>query len=50
MSENLSETLFAHTFNVQETSTLIANSATKKNHKQNDVVMEGEQKPGWYRL
>ncbi|ABM04657.1 hypothetical protein DUF1100, hydrolase family protein [Psychromonas ingrahamii 37] len=50
MSENLSETLFVHKSNVQETSTIVANSATKKNHKQNNVVMEGEEKPGWYRL
>lgn len=50
MSENLSESLFAYKLNVQETSTIIANSATKKNHKQNNVVMDGEEQPGWYRL
>jgi len=50
MSENLSEKLFAQKFNVQETSTIIPNSSTKKNHKLNDVIMEGESKDGWYRL
>lgn len=50
MSENLSKTLFAHKFNVQETSTIIPNSETKKNHKLDDVIMEGESQTGWYRL
>ena len=50
MSENLSEKLFAQKFNVQETSTIIPNSSTKKNHKLDDVIMEGESKDGWYRL
>ena len=50
MSENLSKTLFAHKFNVQETSTIIANSSTKKNHNLDDVIMDGEVQNGWYRL
>lgn len=50
MSENLSKTLFAHKFNVQETSTIIPNSKTKKNHKSDDVIMEGKTQDGWYRL
>jgi len=50
MSENLSEKLFAQKLNVQETSTIIPNSSSKKNHKLDDVIMEGESKDGWYRL
>lgn len=50
MSENLSKTLFAFKANVQETSTIIPNSQTKKNHKLDDVIMEGEEQDGWYRL
>ncbi|WP_372881448.1 esterase FrsA [Psychromonas sp.] len=50
MSENLSETLFAHKFNVQETSTIIASSTTKKHQLKNNAVMDGEEQPGWYRL
>lgn len=50
MSENLSKVLFSHKFNVQETSTIIANSSNKKNHIANDVIMEGEQQDAWYRL
>ncbi|WP_028864103.1 esterase FrsA [Psychromonas aquimarina] len=50
MSENLSKTLFAHKFHVQETSTLIPNSSSKKNHKQDNVIMDGEEQDGWYRL
>lgn len=50
MSENLSKTLFAHKYNVRETSTIIANSATKKNHRQKNVIMDGEEQAGWYRL
>ncbi len=50
MSENLSETLFAHKFNVQETSTIIASSATKKHLLKNNAVMDGEEQAGWYRL
>ena len=50
MSENLSKTLFAFKANVQETSTIIPNSRTKKNHKLDDVIMEGEEQDGWYRL
>jgi len=50
MSENLSEKLFAQKFNVIETSTIIPNSHSKKNHKLNDVIMDGEPKDGWYRL
>lgn len=50
MSENLSEKLFAQKFNVQETSTIIPNSNSKKNHKLHDVIMEGESKDGWYRM
>jgi len=50
MSENLSKTLFAHKYNVQETSTIIANSATKKNHRKNNGMMDGEEQVGWYRL
>ncbi len=50
MSENLSKTLFAHKFNVQETSTIIPNSLTKKNLNLDDVIMDGEEQNGWYRL
>ncbi|GLS89384.1 fermentation/respiration switch protein [Psychromonas marina] len=52
MSENLSEKLFAQKLNVkeQETSTIIPNSNSKKNHKLNDVIMDGESQDGWYRL
>jgi len=50
MSENLSETLFAHKYNAQETSTIIANCATKKNLKLHNVIMDGEEQAGWYRL
>jgi esterase FrsA len=50
MSENLSEKLFAQKFNVQETSTIIANSSSKKNHKLDNVIMDGESQDGWYRL
>ncbi len=50
MSENLSKTLFAHKFNVQETSTIIPNSSSKKNHKPDNVIMDGEEQDGWYRL
>lgn len=50
MSENLSKTLFAFKANVQETSTIIPNSESKKNHKSDDVIMEGETRSGWYRL
>jgi esterase FrsA len=50
MSENLSEKLFAQKYNVQETSTIIANSNSKKNHKLDNVIMDGESQDGWYRL
>ncbi|WP_022940299.1 esterase FrsA [Psychromonas hadalis] len=50
MSENLSEKLFSQKLNVQETSTIIANSGSKKNHKLHNVIMEGESQDGWYRL
>jgi len=50
MSENLSKTLFTHKFHEQETSTIIPNSSTKKNHALNDVIMDGENQNGWYRL
>lgn len=52
MSENLSEKLFTPKLNVkeQETSTIIPNSNSKKNHKLNDVIMDGESQVGWYRL
>lgn len=50
MSENLSEVLFAEKYNVQETSTLIANSGSKKNQKLHNVTMDGEEQAGWYRL
>ncbi|MCG6199689.1 esterase FrsA [Psychromonas antarctica] len=50
MSENLSKTLFTPKFNVQETSTIIPNSSTKKNHVLDDVIMDGEKHNGWYRL
>jgi esterase FrsA len=50
MSENLSEKLFSQKFNVKETSTIIANSGSKKNHKLDNVIMDGESQDGWYRL
>lgn len=50
MSENLSEKLFAQKSNTQETSTIIANSSSKKNHKLDNVIMDGESQDGWYRL
>ncbi|MGB5443920.1 MAG: alpha/beta hydrolase, partial [Psychromonas sp.] len=50
MPKNLSETLFAHKFNVQETSTIIASSASKKHLLKNNAVMDGEERAGWYRL
>lgn len=50
MSENLSKKLFTPKFNVQETSTIIPSSATKKNHQADDNIMDGEQQNGWYRL
>jgi len=50
MSENLSETLFAHKFHVQETSAIIPSSSTKKNLQLNDLIMDGEKQNGWYRL
>ncbi|WP_354624153.1 esterase FrsA [Psychromonas sp. MME2] len=50
MSENLSEVLFSDKITVQETSTIIANSSSKKNHATNNVIMEGELQDNWYRL
>ncbi|TEW56685.1 esterase FrsA [Psychromonas sp. RZ22] len=50
MSKNLSEVLFAEKYNVQETSTLIANSGSKKNKKLHNRTMDGEEQVGWYRL
>ena len=50
MSENLSKKLFTPKFHVQETSTLIPNSSTKKNQKIDDLIMDGEQQNSWYRL
>ena len=50
MSENLSKTLFTPRFHVPETSTLIPNLSTKINHQANDVIMDGEERVGWYRL
>lgn len=50
MSENLSEVLFSEKFNVQETSTLIANSSSKKNKKLHQNNFDGEERVGWYRL
>lgn len=50
MSENLSKTLFSYKYNSQETTGIIANSSSKKNHKIDDVIMDGEEKEGWYRL
>ncbi len=50
MSENLSKELFTPKFNVQETSTIIPSSATKKNYQADDNIMDGEQQNGWYRL
>lgn len=50
MSENLSEVLFAEKYNVQETSTLIKNSGSKRNQKLHNVTMDGEEQAGWYRL
>ena len=50
MSENLSEKLFTQKVNMQETSTIIANTNSKKNVKLSDNIMDGESKDGWYRL
>jgi len=50
MSENLSEVLFAEKFTAQETSTLIANSHSKRNQKLLNETMDGEEQTGWYRL
>ncbi|MCW8995849.1 MAG: esterase FrsA [Psychromonas sp.] len=50
MQENLSKTLFTPKFHVPETSTLIPNSSTKKNLRSDDIIMDGEQQNGWYRL
>jgi esterase FrsA len=50
MSENLSEVLFSEKLNVRETSTLIASSHSKKNKKLHDTNLDGEDRPGWYRL
>lgn len=50
MSKNLSEVLFSEKYNVQETSTLIANSGSKKNKKLYNSTMDGDEQAGWYRL
>ena len=50
MSENLSEVLFSKKINIQETSTLIANSTSKRNTTRDNTTMDGEEKAGWYRL
>ncbi len=50
MSENLSEKLFSRKYKVQETSSIIPNSSTKKKHMIDNGVMEGEEKESWYRL
>ncbi|WP_094752367.1 esterase FrsA [Psychromonas sp. CD1] len=50
MSENLSKILFAQKRHVQETSTIIANSLTKKNKKVADSSDDAEGRSGWYRL
>lgn len=50
MPENLSEKLFTRQSDVQETSTIIANSRSKKNHKLDSIIMESESRDGWYRL
>ena len=50
MSKNLSEVLFSEKFNIQETSTLIANSSSKKNTKLHNSTMDGGEQAGWYRL
>lgn len=50
MSENLSKTLFSHKYNLQETTAIIPNSSPKKNHKIGNVIMDGEEAEGWYRL
>ena len=49
-SENLSKTLFSYKYNLQETTGIIPNSSSKKNLKIDDVIMDGEEKEGWYRL
>ena len=48
--ENLSKTLFKPTFNIQETSTIIQSSSTKKDIKSYNEIMDGEERNGWYRL
>lgn len=50
MSENLSEVLFSEKNNVQETSTLIANAASKKNKKTAPENLDGKEQAGWYRI
>ena len=50
MSDNLSKTLFSHKYNLQETTSIIPNSSSKKNPKIDNVIMDGEEKEGWYRL
>jgi len=50
MSENLSEVLFSEKINIKETSTLIANSGSKKNNKLHHENLDGTEQTGWYRL
>ncbi|RBW47397.1 esterase FrsA [Psychromonas sp. B3M02] len=50
MSKNLSEVLFSEKNNVRETSSLIANSGSKKHQRQHQSTLDGQQSVGWYRL
>lgn len=50
MSKNLSERLFSYKYKVQETSSIIHNSSTKKKHIIDNDIMEGNEKEGWYRI
>lgn len=50
MSDNLSEVLFSEKHNVRETSTLIINSASKKNTKVAAENLDGHEQAGWYRI
>jgi len=50
MSKNLSEVLFSQKNNAKETSTLIANSSSKKHQRLEQSIFDGQQSVGWYRL
>ncbi|MDN2662910.1 esterase FrsA [Psychromonas sp. 14N.309.X.WAT.B.A12] len=50
MSKNLSEVLFSQKSNAKETSTLIANSGSKKHQRLHQSMLDGQQNVGWYRL